>query len=684
MVVLCLWAALCLAGCNKTAGAVEAGNAGGEIEQRAGDGSLGAESAGAGDGTTDGTGAEMLPEGGTVPGGEAEYAALGGDLVRLETKPLTETYKFYDWAGEMKDVLCRYLNLGAALGRIPENGPAGLGGITMTVTSWERGSLNFVGEKAGTAGEGRYRLITAVFARPGGQSYDRAYYLEKENFAVWSCGLLQTANDSLALKWIPEAGGGRGSFFLATAQAAEAGRKTEVSMWRLDGTEHGPVMCNALFTRQIGGQRDGEVLVQAADNGFTVSGTVFYGDIEEEERWNISLGLEPSGDGFSIVRDPKQYEAVIPEPAEYALVLGLAGDMDLRTLWVTARSGEAGNVKAEDVAAGNAQIVCRELPDVALRWTEDGMKTVRYLNYQSRVLELRDSGESYGDTVEAFDWMFLAGQEPLPDVEAVERYAAEHYQWFGSLDSHLTIRERLELVGEDYISATTYNSYWGGGSGTWSNVNAFLSPMEILLQENAHLSIQDLNGMKTSARNAVSRETSHYTQVYEPRVVHNEGWTTVSQIPLTDAVYLSRAEGEVRAVLPVAQLADYPNGSAHMKLLAPLYLDVNVPSAVTGYDKLYRSFDRIRYYIPEAVDAVSAPGGSMLAVETDRELLVFVRPGSLEDLLSPALRIPLSNMDGERIVSASWVSEDEREAAEAAVEAAPDASVYIGNLLIRQ
>ena len=134
----------------------------------------------------------------------------------------------------------------------------------------------------------------------------------------------------------------------------------------------------------------------------------------------------------------------------------------------------------------------------------------------------------------------------------------------------------------------------------------------------------------------------------------------------------------MRAVLPVTQLADYPNGSAHQKLLPPLYLDVDVPSAVTGYDKLYRKFDRIRYYIPEAVDAASSPGGSMLVVETDRELLFFVHPDSLEDLLSPALRIPLCDVDGERIVSASWAAEDEREAAEAAVERAPDSAVYMG------
>ena len=546
IVVLCLWTAVFLAGCHKTASAgYETGS---ERLAPTADETIAADGAIAGN---------EAPAGAETPasaGGEAEYTVLFDELVRLKTAPLTGEYGFYNWSEEMKDVLREYLNLGTILGIVPDTDLESRGGVSLTVTPWEQGSLDSVD---GMAGEGRYRLVSAVITRSDGQRSDRAYYLEKENSAVWDCSLLQIAYDSLALRWVPEAADGHGQLYLMTAEEAEAGKKTEINLFKLDGAVRGQVMCDVLCTRQLAGQREGEALVRSGQEGFTVTGTVLKGGVQEDCELDIKLGLEPGGDGFSVSRSPKRYEAEIPQTSGYALVLGLSGEEDIRTLWVTAGSGNgvpgsgaaeagdelpgsgaagAGDELPGSEAAGAGTIVCRELPDVVLRWTGDGMKTVRYLNYRSGVVKHRDSNDEYGNTLESFDWKFLTGRDLPPDRESVIRYSQEHYQWFGSKDGYLSVRERLELVGEDYISATADDSYWGGGSGTWSAVHAFLSPIEILLQENAHLSINDLKGMKNSAKNKISQETTHYTQVYEPRVQNNAGWTTVSQTPLTDSV----------------------------------------------------------------------------------------------------------------------------------------------------
>ena len=588
---------------------------------------------------------------------EAEYERLCGELARLADKPLTGAYGYEKWAGEMTAALDPLMELGSSLDKDVREALKD-SGLALRVTPWEHCALPLL--EAGREADG-YRLVEVGLKKENCREEPAyCYYLEEKGTSAWRCSLpLAGGCDSFALK-SAELKDGSGSLMYVLAAGEDSGEKTSLNLWRLEGEAEGQMLWGEVMNRRIPGRRDGSVQVEPSSQGFSVGGAA--GKNGAGETFEMSLSLD--GDRFTLKRTPGTGTAAVERESEYGLLLGMAGTSDLRTFWVTAENGRA---------------AFEELPDVVLRWSGDGMREIRYLYYRETLARKGSGGTAKAGLVTDFDWKLLSSPGSFVDSEGVRAYVDENYTCLGALGETLDVQERLEFVGEDALGDTADTFYWGGGTGKWSDVHAFQSPVSILLQNDAWQPATELEGMKNSARNALDEGIEHYRQVFEVRGEQERTVGTVWQdVPLLNQVYFTRSEGSVRAALPVVTRTSFANGSSREERRYPLYLDADIPEGITGYDKLMRKFDRIRYYIPEAVDAVSAPGGNMLAVLTDREILVFVHPEDLEDLTSPDLRIPIYSGDQERIVTASWVKKEDREMAQAAMEQAPDHAAYMG------
>lgn len=588
---------------------------------------------------------------------EAEYERLSAELARLAAQPLTGDYGYGKWAGEMEAVLDPLLDVGSSLEKDVKAAFKG-SGLALRVTPWEHCALPLL--EAGREADG-YRLIEVGLKKKNCQEEPiYSYYLEEKGVSARRCSLpLAGGCDSFALK-SSALKDGSGSVLYVLAAGEDPGEKTSLRLWRLEGEASEQMLWGEVMNRQVPGRRDGSVQVEPSPQGFTAGGAA--GKNGEGETFEMALSLD--GEQFALKRTPGTGTAAVERESEYGLILGLAGQSDLRTLWVTAEGG---------------RVSFKELPDVVLRWSGDGMREIRYLYYRETLARRGRAGTAQGGLVTDFDWKLLSSTRNFVDSDGVRAYVDENYTCFGALGETLSVQERLEFVGEDALGATADTYYWGGGTGKWSDVHAFLSPVSILLQNEAWQPVSELEGMKNSARNALDQGIEHYRQVFEARGERERTVGTIQQdVPLLGQIYFTRSEGSVRAALPVVTRTSFPNGSSHEEVKYPLYLEADIPDGITGYDKLMRKFDRIRYYIPEAVDAVSAPGGNMLAVLTDRELLVFVHPEDLENLTVPDLRIPIYSGDQERIVTASWVKKEDRDLVETAIEQAPDHAAYIG------
>ncbi len=645
------------------AAAGEAAGDGGSGEAAENGGSVGtSESGGFGTAAGNGGSGEAAGNGGSGTAAEnvGDYGDLSAELARLEALPLSGDYGFDSWAGDMETALYSAIRAGLSQGRGLEEILADRVSVTARMTPWT--DCGQPGAGGGLAAGG-YRAAVLELKKAGIGTARRFGCLESGDGQVWRLDVRGGDNFSLACVQ-GEDGEGCDLYLLAAGPSGD-GTRTELWLWSLDGAADGRVACSQVLAQRLPGKRDQEMQVRPTENGFAVSGTMLEGSAERGLKLDVELG----GGQIRVKRSADLWEAQTEGASDYGLLLGLAGDEELRTLWVTAENGS---------------VTCRELPDVILRWTKDGMKTVRYLHYRDQTRTAK-GGEASAASGTGDDWKLLAADLPgdqaaaahTEEKEAAAAYVEENYGRFQGQGNGLRVRERLEFVGDTCLSATALVSCPGGDSGGWSQVHTFLSPLEIALQNGAHLALKDLSETRSSTRNALERELEHYENVYEKAAGQVTGsmgaeWENLPE----DGPYLTRRDGEAVAALPVARLRERPDGGMDQTLEEPLVLDVKLTDSLTGYDKLFRKFDRIQYYIPRAEDAVSAPGGSLLAVLTGSEVQLFVEPGEQEALLEPQLLIPTA--EGERIVSAVWVKAVDRGTVEAALEAAPDSPLYVG------
>lgn len=176
--------------------------------------------------------------------------------------------------------------------------------------------------------------------------------------------------------------------------------------------------------------------------------------------------------------------------------------------------------------------------------------------------------------------------------------------------------EELLYVGNKYVMTNAKGFSTGGGTlkissekiSLYDLANLGVTPVDIkpFLEGDFDKSIKDLKSKFDEIKDTGNDMMSLKNTIDEKNII------------------LGRSEGKWKSYAPLMEIYHHEgNGSYSTAILEKKELPLNVSTKLTVQDSLSLPFEKIKELVPEAVDAVSSPDGSMVVVLTNNKIFVF-------------------------------------------------------------
>lgn len=575
---------------------------------------------------------------------EKEYKKAAEELKQAAVLPLREDYSFYSWCNELTKPLHQLLSYGTLYmddAFLKENPDSSC--FIIKADEWQKRV------------DSTYRMISVTIKKPGSPDSAARYFLQKysesdkELETVLSDLSYDVIDSSAMLAFEDE-------IYLLAINPGNLSGKTDLCLWKLD---HDYLMWDELYRRPLILEDSYEADISPVPEGFAV---VVSENHEGQKSTKYSMSVVLKDNSFSVKRTPAMFESVpVNGDVKTGLLLGLSGSHSMRTLWISPQNGT---------------LNCEEFPDGIYQWNKDHITPLTTLNYSRETIDMNGLEEA---VAEDHDWQLITSMM-VPSKNQLQSYIQDKYtQTNAGLTGKVHVKEQLHFVGNNCISME--NSAILCDIGTESiEKKSFCTIMPDQLMTNYPGGYAvDFPEMNKKARNGIKRELEHYQKVsavFPP--ISQTGEAISFSEPFEEweqYVFLTRHEGKVRAALPVMGNS-LKTDEKHVKSYDDIiYLDADLPDSITGHDRLCIDFDTIRRFVPGATDAVSSPDQDLLAVMTDRQILIYTNPGPKEDLLKPVMRIPVSYYDGEQIIMSCWVDVRQLTAASEALQRAGEIEI---------